>query len=882
MAEFDWSSYLSEASSGDDQPQAQQPAEAVEIYPIPIFKLRDPVPAEYIQPGERKDLFFDLPDPLGLQRTAVGAAGKDGSAPTDSLPPSVSSDVGPTEPQPPTNHGVTGDNALSEPPAEEAPRHEAQIIELPIARLLASAQVASPPAPEQTEVDEQPERAGGADESSFQSESLEECPVGSLEEAAAEKYEAAAVEPDADEGVAAPLADAQEVRADEVAAEEGEVAQPVADLEAEIEALAPTAPTSEEDLIPQTEMPPVEAVAESDEQPTEAAVEEPAHAPPPSTNRVQFSELGRVLLAHRLITEEQLREAATAADELGAPLENVLVQRGYVGEEQILQARAAMRGVMTWDPASEEPEPEALAKVPAAVCRRHIVLPVRVSGTLLTLAMANTEDMGAVEAVRRASGLRVEPRAAGERKLRAAINRYYGQETGGGALGALVEEAQKELGHRLRVRRDPDSLTEEDTRPVVGLVNHLLTEAIRMGASDVHIEPKESRVDVRMRLDGEMQKCHEIPAALLPPLATRLRIMADLDIVDWRMPQDGRMSVNLDGRRVDVRVSVLPSLRGPRIVLRILDRALTLMDLTDLGMQPTKLAMFRSMISRPYGLLLVTGPTGSGKTTSLYAALRELKATGKNIMTAEDPVEYELEGVSQSQVHEKIGLTFAAQLRAILRQDPDVVLVGEIRDGETAETAIRAALTGHLVLSTLHCTDAPGAIPRLLDMGVNPYLLSTSLIGVTAQRLIRTLCNECSEPAEGGRDVETLAAVVGESLLGRLRKPVGCEVCFNTGYRGRAAVHEILPVSPAVASAIANREPLPVLRDMAAGFGYEPLQVDAIRRVLAGETTLEEAKSTIAFDSEPPSTEPLGASLPKPDDALEDLPERAGKLRPGA
>jgi type IV pilus assembly protein PilB len=768
MAEFDWSRYLSQMTSGDDTPQAQQPAEPVEIYPTPILKLRDPVPAECVQPGERKDLFFDLPDPLGLQRSAPEG--------TDCPPPGVS-------------NAVPSDDSQGAPPSSG----EAEIIELPIARLLASEHLS------------------------------EQAQDGSFDEAA--------------EPLASGVVEQDKVNEEMVASS--------------------LVSSAEEDATAQDQTPESNALDD-----------ETVETPMPSADRLQFSELGRALLAHRLITEQQLREATAAADELGAPLESVLVQRGYVGEEQILQARAAIRGVMTWDPATEEPDPEALAKVPAAVCRRHIVLPVRVSGTLLTLAMANTEDMGAVEAVRRATGLRIEPRAAAERKLRAAINRHYGQATGGGALGALIEEAQKELGHRMRVRRDPDSLTEEDTRPVVGLVNHLLTDAIRMGASDVHIEPKESRVDVRMRLDGEMQKCHEIPAALLPPLATRLRIMADLDIVDWRMPQDGRMSVNLDGRRVDVRVSVLPSLRGPRIVLRILDRALTLMDLADLGMQPTKLAMFRSMISRPYGLLLVTGPTGSGKTTTLYAALRELKATGKNIMTAEDPVEYELEGVSQSQVNEKIGLTFAAQLRAILRQDPDVVLVGEIRDGETAETAIRAALTGHLVLSTLHCTDAPGAIPRLLDMGVNPYLLSTSLIGVTAQRLIRTLCNECSEPAEGGRDVEMLAAVVGESLLGRLRKPVGCEVCFNTGYRGRAAVHEILPVSPAVASAIANREPLPVLRDMAAGFGYEPLQVDAIRRVLAGETTLEEARRTIAFDAEPPSNDPLGTTLPKPEGTL--------------
>lgn len=786
MAEFDWSRYLSEESSAEDASQAeQQPAEPVEIYPTPLFKLRDPVPAECIQPGERNDLFFDLPDPLGVHPGKADASVPERPTPPAITPPTAAKDAGATDPEPPADRGTPTEGDVGGSPSLGAPQYEAEIIELPIERLLASAKSPSPPTPPKPQDDQNAEAV---------------------------------------------------------------------------------VPPASRRWKPGVHL-----------QPAQGAPDPPAEAPPPIVGRVALDELGRVLLAHHLVTEEQLQEAVLAAEELGAPLENVLVQRGYVGEEQILQARAAMRGVMTWDPIGEEPEPEALAKVPAAVCRRHIVLPVRVNGTLLTLAMANTEDMGAVEAVRRASGLRVEPRAAGEKKLRAAITRYYGKETGGGALGALVQEAQKELGHRMRVRRNVDSLTEEDTRPVVGLVNHLLSEAIRMGASDVHVEPKENRVDVRMRLDGEMQKCHEIPVELLAPLATRLRIMADLDIVDWRMPQDGRMSVNLDGRRVDVRVSVLPSLRGPRIVLRILDRALTLMDLTDLGMQPTKLAMFRSMISRPYGLLLVTGPTGSGKTTTLYAALRELKATGKNIMTAEDPVEYELEGVSQSQVNEKIGLTFAAQLRAILRQDPDVVLVGEIRDGETAETAIRAALTGHLVLSTLHCTDAPGAIPRLLDMGVNPYLLSTSLIGVTAQRLIRTLCNECSEPAEQGRDVETLASVVGESLLGRLRKPVGCEVCFNTGYRGRAAVHEILPVSPAVASAIANREPLPVLRDMAAGFGYEPLQVDAVRRVLAGETTLAEAKRTIAFDAEPPSNDPLCSTLPKPGG----VHDQAERLSPG-
>ncbi|GIV03218.1 MAG: hypothetical protein KatS3mg015_2048 [Fimbriimonadales bacterium] len=587
--------------------------------------------------------------------------------------------------------------------------------------------------------------------------------------------------------------------------------------------------------------------------------DEPCDVPQAHGDLGRLSEVERALLASRLVTEEQIASARRQAEEVGDTVERVLVKAGYVTDDQIAGAKASVRGLLPWDFEKMQPTQEALSKVPGAVCRRHVVLPVAVQGSLLILAVANPDDMGAIEAVRRASGMRIEPRVAGERRLREAIARYYGNDNANSTLANLVSEAEREIRGRTIRAAEGGNLTEEDTRPVVGLVNHLLTEAIRMGVSDLHIEPKENRVDVRVRLDGEMQKFHELPVSLLPMLATRLRIMADLDISDWRMPQDGRMTVHLDGRRVDVRVSVLPSLRGPRIVLRILDRALTLMALEDLGMQPTKLAMFRSMIARPYGLLLVTGPTGSGKTTTLYAALRELRQSGKNIMTCEDPVEYELEGVSQSQVNEKIGLTFAAQLRAILRQDPDVVLVGEIRDAETAQTAIRAALTGHLVLSTLHCTDAPGAIPRLLDMDVNPYLLSTSLIGVTAQRLIRTLCVECSQPAEGGPDLEMLASVVGESAVSRVRRAVGCEVCFQSGYRGRAAVHEIFPIGQAVASAIANREPLPVLRSLGAAFGYEPLQVDAIRRVLAGETTLEEARRTIAFeDLEPPSNDPLG------------------------
>jgi type IV pilus assembly protein PilB len=425
-----------------------------------------------------------------------------------------------------------------------------------------------------------------------------------------------------------------------------------------------------------------------------------------------------------------------------------------------------------------------------------------------------------------------------------SIDELYGAKAREAEFDTLIEDATEERAGKPRSTKTVQKM-DFDSRPIVNLVNNLLSEAIRAGASDVHIEPRSERVDVRYRIDGQMKKVSEIPQALLPMITTRLKIMAEIDIVEFRVPQDGRVTVQIDGRQVDLRVSVLPNYHGQRIVLRILDQSKSLKSLNEIGFRDRDLHLFRSLVRKPYGMFLVTGPTGSGKTTTLYAALAELREVTNNIMTCEDPIEYDIDGINQSQVNEKVGLTFASQLRATLRQDPDIILVGEIRDGETAQTAMRAAMTGHLVLTTLHCNDAASAIPRLLDMDIDPFLLSTSLIGVMSQRLLRVLCPHCKdEEIADGEDRALLEA------YGFAAEPVGipkgCAMCSGTGYKGRAPVHEIMPVTPALARMIAEREPVESLRKAA---GFVGMQEEAIEMALAGLTSLAEAQRVVFFES---------------------------------
>jgi type IV pilus assembly protein PilB len=566
--------------------------------------------------------------------------------------------------------------------------------------------------------------------------------------------------------------------------------------------------------------------------------------------------LGDLLIVQKLITKEQLEEALNIQRQRFEPLGQILIQMGVLSEERLIQVCAMQKGVAAWFLQRDPPSAEALALVPGVVCRSHSLIPVQIKGDKLLVAMCNPDDVDAIDIVRNISRRRVEPVLTSQEQLIKALDDAFGNKQSTEAMSRFISDAMGEFGvdKDKSPGRNEEAVTEAAMRPVVGLVNQMLTEAIRMRASDIHIEPRKDRVEIRYRVDGQLQKVHEIPSKLKAALIARIKIISQLDIVEYRVPQDGRTAFEVDGRIIDLRVSVLPNYHGQRIVMRILDKGVALRKLGELGFATHNLDLFQDIISKPYGLVLVTGPTGSGKTTSLYAALNQLKQVTNNIMTCEDPVEYDIDGINQSHVHEKVGLTFAAQLRAILRQDPDIVLVGEIRDRETAETAIRAALTGHLVLSTLHCNDAPSAIPRLCDMGVEPFMLSTALVGVTAQRLVRQLCSHCRQLYTPSPEERALLGIFADDVTTQVWRPVGCSGCNNTGYKGRTGVHEVFPTPHEVQRAIAAREPLENIREISERYGYRPMQFDAAQRVLMGQTSLSEARRMIAFEKIAPAS----------------------------
>lgn len=555
--------------------------------------------------------------------------------------------------------------------------------------------------------------------------------------------------------------------------------------------------------------------------------------------------IGELLLRRRLITEEQLNEALQAQRMTPLPLGTILIRLGMITEDVLLGALAAHSNVRPWNLELNPPDPIAIGKLPPPICRSAQILPVAIEGDRLILAMADPEDIETIDLVKYTSRMRVEPVMATKERLIKAIDVVHGG--GGPAVEDLVDQALKDFSFEPKEHTERAQISEADARPVVGLVNQILADAIRMSASDIHIEPRADRIDIRYRIDGQLRKVREIPPDLMPMFTTRLKIMAEIDIVEFRVPQDGRVSVKIDNRDVDLRISVLPNHHGQRIVLRVLDKALSLKRLEDLGFTSQNLTLFRGLVNKPYGLFLVTGPTGSGKTTTLYAALNEIRDETNNVMTCEDPVEYELDGVNQSQVNERVGLTFARQLRAILRQDPDVILVGEIRDAETAETAVRASITGHMVLSTLHCNDAPSAVPRLLDMGIDPFMLSTSLVGAMSQRLIRLLCKTCRVPKAPNQMEREILDAFGYYSTTTVYQPAGCNNC-NNGFKGRMAVHEIMPVPPEVARLIGNQEPMAAVIQAAGPHGYHPMQFRALDCVVSGITSMEEAKRVVFLD----------------------------------
>lgn len=567
--------------------------------------------------------------------------------------------------------------------------------------------------------------------------------------------------------------------------------------------------------------------------------------------------IGELLVQNGYITENDVTDALAVQKETGEPLGAIFLRKGLVAEIDLLECLSDLLQIPVWDLEACPPTPEVLASVPLATCQQFKVVPVHETGDDLFVAMANVDDVAASDAVAQLTKRRVKPVLA----RKAQIDSFLGQSTpSADYVDSLVTRALEVASDHEYDQADESILTVEATAPVTSLVNQIIAQAIAMKASDVHIEPRREFSDVRFRLDGLMQEVQQFPSKLHAMVVARIKIMGELDVVENRLPQDGHFSAKLDNRSVDVRVSLLPNRHGCRVVMRIMDSSTQRLALEDLGFSDTNLAVWRDLIENPYGLLLVTGPTGSGKTTTLYSALSSIAGPTRNVMTCEDPIECDLEGINQSQVNERIGLTFARQLRAILRQDPDVVLVGEVRDSETLQTAVRASMTGHLVLSTLHCNDATGALPRIFDMGAEPYLISTSLLGVVAQRLVRRLCTKCKvEVPVAPEDAELFHKYVGKAPS-QLWGSEGCPACMNTGFKGRSGVHEIFRVTPDVASLIARRAAVEEIAAQARSEGMMSIQQDALNKVAAGLTSVTEVRRLIAFGSHTPSSHILRAA----------------------
>ncbi len=563
--------------------------------------------------------------------------------------------------------------------------------------------------------------------------------------------------------------------------------------------------------------------------------------------------LGDILVTRGIITEQQLRVALDEQKQTHRRLGEVLTTLGYASEEQITEARALQFDVGYVNLQEQECEPEAVAVVSESTARTYTLIPFKMAGNRLIVAMANPLDVEAIDLVQFESKCRVEPMLATEWRITEVLNKQYGCNTS----DDLQCMAQQAASSAELSRGDTDHHSEDidevkrqsDRAPIVRMVNVLLTQGVRRKASDIHIEPRRDGVDVRFRIDGELHLAKSLPKALHAAITSRIKIMSELDISERRLPQDGRITVRLDNKMVDLRVSTTPILYGERVVLRILDRASGMIPLEELGFSTHELAIFKKLVTRPHGIILVTGPTGSGKTTTLYAVLNMLKSETTNIMTVEDPVEYELEGINQTNVHSRIGLTFANQLRAILRQDPDIVLVGEIRDTETADVAFRAALTGHLVLSTLHCNDAPSAVTRLIDQGVEPFLVGSAINGVVAQRLVRVLCPDCKEPYSPDDKTKFLLGLPSNTAV-TLYKAVGCPSCDNTGYKGRIGIHEVMVMTEQLRKLALSKASSSELREVAVASGMRTMAQDGTEKVLQGITTIEEVQRKVIVETE--------------------------------
>ena len=565
---------------------------------------------------------------------------------------------------------------------------------------------------------------------------------------------------------------------------------------------------------------------------------------------MQLENIGLKLLEAKLITPDALQKAQQQTKTGGGSISAALVKLGAVTEEGLAKFLSDLYGVPSADLANFTPDPAVSKLLPADVANKFQVVPVSRSGRRLTVAMANPSNIFAIDDIKFITGYEVQPVVATESAIKKAIDKAYDSAASFENVMRTMEDEIEVIEDQVEETSDMTLLGEAEQAPVVKLVNSLITDAVRKGASDIHIEPYEKSLRVRFRIDGTLYEMMSPPFRMKAAIISRLKIMAELDIAERRVPQDGRIKLRLLGRTIDLRVSSLPTIFGEKVVMRILDKGNLNVDMNKLGFQDAPLSDFTRAISQPYGMVLVTGPTGSGKTTTLYSALSKVSVPEVNIMTAEDPVEYNLEGINQVLVNEDVGLTFAAALRAFLRQDPNIIMVGEIRDLETGSIAVKAALTGHLVLSTLHTNDAPSTVNRMVDMGVEPFLVASSTNLILAQRLVRRICTSCKTEVRLHPEVlRELGLNDEEARKETFFEGKGCVDCNNTGYKGRVGAYEVMPVTAAIRDLILDRKSTGDIKKQAMADGMLTLRMDALQKLKKGITTAEEVLKETALDT---------------------------------
>lgn len=549
--------------------------------------------------------------------------------------------------------------------------------------------------------------------------------------------------------------------------------------------------------------------------------------------------LGEILIEKKAITHSQLEEALQTAKRTNTRVGNVLVRLGYTTEEEIAQALAEQYELPSIMPSAAPIDPKVIRRIPESAARRFMAVAVSIEKGWLNVAMLDPLNVIAIDEIKKLTGLPVNPLVTTETEILKAIDLYYGMEV---SFDEMVKRVQASGIEFLKGEDELPEMLEKAAgeSSIVQLVDMLAARGVMENASDIHIEPDEDTLRVRYRVDGLLHETVNLPLKIHPAVVSRVKILSDINIAEKRMPQDGRFLAKIAGRDIDVRVSTLPTIFGEKVVLRLLDKSRNILEIESLTPLPDTLDVIKKVIKRPFGLILLTGPTGSGKTTTAYTLLNMLNTMDKNLVTVEDPVEYHLKRINQVQVNTKAGVTFASALRHILRQDPDIVMIGEIRDRETAEISIHAALTGHLVISTIHTNDAVGTVSRLLDMGIEPYLISSSVTCIVGQRLVRKICEGCKAPYNADPKILEEMGVMAAGSAPVLYKGNGCNACKGTGLKGRIGIFEVLTLDDELRSLIVAKKENSVILDALKKKGFRPLRVQGVRAALSGHTTLEE------------------------------------------